>query len=175
MRSLIESTCSKLGDKYSKSMDATFQDENGKSKPFEMATFGIGVSRLVASVIEQNHDEFGCIWTPTTTPYTVDIIVSNAKKDDELNLGLDIYKKLQDKNISVILDDRKEKKHTYGFKMGDFKLLGFPWAVVVGKKAKDGIVDIINRRTLEVQEVKIDEIINILSSKINNGVLQCLI
>ena len=159
-----------LGDRYSKSLNATFQDENGKPKPFEMATFGIGVSRLVASVIEQNHDEFGCIWTQSTTPYTVDIIVSNAKKDDELNLGLDIYEKLQDKNISVILDDRKEKKHTYGFKMGDFKLLGFPWAVVVGKKVKDGIVEIINRRTLEIEEVKVDEVVDILSSKINNGV-----
>jgi prolyl-tRNA synthetase len=155
-----------LGDKYSKAMDATFQDENGKSKPFEMATFGIGVSRLIASIIEQNHDEFGCIWTSTTTPYTVDIIISNAKKNDELNLGLDIYKKLQEKNISVIIDDREEKKYTYGFKMRDFKLLGFPWAVIVGKKAKDGIVEIVNRRTLKTQEVQIYEVVNKLEMEL---------
>jgi len=151
-----------LGNKYSSSLEANFQDENGKPKAFEMATFGIGVSRLVASVIEQNHDENGCIWTPSTTPYMIDIIVSNAKKEDELNAGIKIYNGLKEKNISVILDDRKEKKHTYGFKIGDFKLIGFSYAVVVGKQLKDGLVEIINRKTLEVTQVEIDKIIETL-------------
>jgi prolyl-tRNA synthetase len=149
-----------LGDKYSKALDANFQDENGKPKAFEMATFGIGVSRLVASVIEQNHDENGCIWTPTTTPYMVDVIVSNAKKEYEIKIGTEIYNALKELNISTILDDRKEKKHTYGFKMGDFKLIGFPYAIVVGKKFQDGIVEIIDRKTLEIEEVKLDEVID---------------
>ena len=147
-----------LGDKYSSALEAVFQDENGKLKPFEMATFGIGVSRLVASVIEQNHDENGCIWTASTAPYSVDIIVSNAKKENELNAGIEIYNACKESNISVILDDRKEKKHTYGFKMGDFKLIGFPYAVVVGKKLQDGIVEIINRRTLESIDVKPEDV-----------------
>ncbi len=147
-----------LGDKYSSALEAMFQDENGKPKAFEMATFGIGVSRLVASVIEQNHDENGCIWTKSTTPYMVDIIVSNAKKEDELNAGIKIYDSLKEANISVILDDRKEKKHTFGFKMGDFKLIGFPYAIVVGKQLKDGLVEIINRKTLEVKTVEIDKV-----------------
>jgi prolyl-tRNA synthetase len=147
-----------LGDKYSSALEATFQDENGKPKPFEMATFGIGVSRLVASVIEQNHDEFGCIWTKNTTPYMVDIIVSNAKKETELNIGLDIYEQLKENNISVIIDDRKDKKHTYGFKMGDFKLIGFPYAIIVGKKLNDGLVEVVDRKTLQSTEVSLDKI-----------------
>jgi prolyl-tRNA synthetase len=151
-----------LGDKYSLALEAMFSNENGKPQAFEMATFGIGVSRLVASVIEQNHDENGCIWTKSTTPYMVDVIVSNAKKEDELNAATKIYDALKDANISTILDDRKEKKHTYGFKMGDFKLIGFPYAVVVGKLLKDGLVEIVNRKTLEKQEVEIDKVVETL-------------
>lgn len=154
-----------LGDKYSSALEAIFQDENGKPKAFEMATFGIGVSRLVAAVIEQNHDEKGCIWTESTTPYTVDVIVSNAKKEDELKAGEDIYNSLRDLNISAILDDRKDKKHTYGFKMGDFKLLGFPYAIVVGKQLKDGFVEIIDRKTLEAQVVKLEDVIPTFQEK----------
>ncbi|GKT36686.1 proline--tRNA ligase, partial [Aduncisulcus paluster] len=69
----------------------------------------------------------------------VDVIVSNAKKEPELEAGTKIYEDLNDAGISSILDDRKEKKHTYGFKMGDFKLIGFPYAVVIGKKLSEGL------------------------------------
>jgi prolyl-tRNA synthetase len=146
-----------LGDKYSSPLEALFLDENGKTKPFEMATFGIGVSRLVASVIEQNHDEKGCIWTKATAPYLVDIIVSNAKKEDELKAGMDIYESLRYAGISAIIDDRTKER--FGFKMGDFELIGFPYAVIVGKKLQDGLVEIISRKTLEKQEVRIDDVI----------------
>ncbi|MEA3513514.1 MAG: proline--tRNA ligase [Campylobacterota bacterium] len=151
-----------LGDKYSSALDAKFNDENGKPKAFEMATFGIGVSRLIASVIEQNHDVDGCIWTPSTTPYMVDVIVSNAKKTEELEVGENIYNELKSNSISAILDDRKEKKHTYGFKMGDFKLIGFLYAVVVGKKLADGMVELINRKTGEKTDVKVEEVVDTL-------------
>ena len=151
-----------LGDKYSKDLEANFSDENGKPKPFEMATFGIGVSRLVASVIEQNHDENGCIWTKSTAPYMVDVIVSNARKEPELEAGIKIYEELKSAGISTIIDDRNGKKDTYGFKMGDFKLLGFPYAVVVGKKLKDGIVELVNRKTLESQDIEIDKIAEVI-------------
>ncbi len=147
-----------LGDKYSKSLNAMFSNENGKPQAFEMATFGIGVSRLVASIIEQNHDENGCIWTKSTTPYMIDVIVSNAKKDEELDAGTKIYNELKDINISAILDDRKEKKHTYGFKMGDFKLIGFPYAIVVGKKLKDGMVELVCRKTGSKTDISLDNI-----------------
>jgi prolyl-tRNA synthetase len=145
-----------LGTVYSEPLKAEFLDANGKSQPFIMGTYGIGVSRLVAAVIEQNHDEKGCIWTIPTAPYLVDIVVSNAKKDEELEAGEKIYQELKEKNIDVILDDRKKER--FGFKMGDFELIGFPYAVVVGKKLQDGFVEIVNRKTLEKTDVKIEDV-----------------
>jgi prolyl-tRNA synthetase len=154
-----------LGTKYSEAMDAKFLDANGKTQPFVMGCYGVGVSRLVAAVIEQNHDDKGCIWTKETAPYMVDIIVSNAKKEDELNAGLKVYESLKAKGISTIIDDRKKER--FGFKMGDFELIGFPYAVVVGKKLQDGLVEIVDRRnTAEKIEVAIDEVANKLEELI---------
>ncbi|MGH2307522.1 proline--tRNA ligase [Aliarcobacter sp. ERUVET-8] len=147
-----------LGDKYSKAMNATFLDENGKAKPFIMGCYGIGVSRLVAAVIEQNHDEKGCIWTKSTTPFMVDIIVSNSKNEDEKNMGEKIYEELKSSNVEVILDDRINAR--FGFKIGDFELLGFPYAIIIGKKLLDGIVEIVDRKTLLKTEVKIEEVVS---------------
>ncbi len=145
-----------LGTKYSEAMDANFLDANGKSQPFIMGCYGIGVSRLVAAVIEQNHDEKGCIWTKETAPFTVDVIVSNAKKENELNAGLEIYESLKKCGVETILDDRTKER--FGFKMGDFELIGFPYAVVVGKKLQDGLVEIIDRKTLEKTEVEVSKV-----------------
>ncbi|MGH2279175.1 proline--tRNA ligase [Aliarcobacter sp. ERUVET-7] len=147
-----------LGDKYSKAMNATFLDENGKAKPFIMGCYGVGVSRLVAAVIEQNHDEKGCIWTKATAPFMVDIIVSNSKNEDEKNMGEKIYEELKDSNVEVILDDRINAR--FGFKIGDFELLGFPYAIIIGKKLSDGIVEIVDRKTLLKTEVKIEEVVS---------------
>lgn len=153
-----------LGTKYSSAMNATFLDNNGKSQPFVMGCYGVGVSRLVAAVIEQSHDEKGCIWTKETAPYMVDVIVSNAKKEDELNAGKKIYNDLKIAGISTILDDRVNAR--FGFKMSDFELIGFPYAVVVGKKLPDGIVEIVNRKTLEKEEISLDEVVNRLKKLI---------
>ena len=146
-----------LGDKYSKAMNATFLDENGKAKPFIMGCYGVGVSRLVAAVIEQNHDEKGCIWTKSTTPFMVDIIVSNSKNEDEKNMGEKIYEELKASNVEVILDDRINAR--FGFKIGDFELLGFPYAIIIGKKLTDGIVEIVDRKTLIKTEVKVQDVV----------------
>uniref|UniRef100_UPI004047BCDF proline--tRNA ligase n=1 Tax=Aliarcobacter sp. TaxID=2321116 RepID=UPI004047BCDF len=145
-----------LGTKYSQAMNANFLDENGKAKPFIMGCYGIGVSRLVAAVIEQNHDEKGCIWTKETAPFMVDIIVSNSKKEDEAQAGDKIYNDLKNAAIEVILDDRINAR--FGFKMGDFELIGFPYAVVVGKKLLEGLVELVDRKTLEKTDVKIEEV-----------------
>ena len=153
-----------LGTKYSEAMDAKFLDENGKSQPFIMGCYGIGVSRLVAAVIEQNHDEKGCIWTKETAPFLVDIIVSNAKKEEEVEAGMKIYEDLKALGISTIIDDRKKER--FGFKMGDFELIGFPYAVVVGKKLQDGMVEIVDRKTLEKEEVDVKRVSEVLYEKI---------
>ncbi len=147
-----------LGTKYSSAMNANFLDENGKAKPFIMGCYGIGVSRLVAAVIEQNHDDKGCIWTKETAPFMVDIIVSNSKKEEEATIGEKIYNELKEAGVETILDDRINAR--FGFKMGDFELLGFPYAVVVGKKLEEGMVEIVDRKTLEKTDVKVDEVVN---------------
>ena len=153
-----------LGTKYSKAMDANFLDNNGKSQPFIMGCYGIGVSRLVAAVIEQSHDEKGCIWSKETAPFMVDVIISNGKKEEELNAGKKIYNDLKIAGISTILDDRVNAR--FGFKMSDFELIGFPYAVVVGKRLEDGMVEIVNRKTLEKEEISLNEVVDKLKKLI---------
>ncbi|MEA1956402.1 MAG: proline--tRNA ligase [Campylobacterota bacterium] len=144
-----------LGETYSSALDAKFNDENGRAKPFEMATFGIGVSRLVASVIEQNHDENGCIWTKNTAPYSVNIMISNIKDEAQNTLGEELYLKLLGENVEVLLDDRKER---FGFKMKDAELIGFPYTIIIGKELKNGLVQIYDRKTKEKTSVNIGDI-----------------
>ncbi|MEA3383872.1 MAG: proline--tRNA ligase [Campylobacterota bacterium] len=151
-----------LGTTYSEALDANFLDNNGKKQPFQMGTYGIGVSRIMAAVIEQSHDDKGCIWTKETAPYSVDIIVSNAKKEDELNAGLEIYEELKTAGVEVIIDDRTKER--FGFKMGDFELIGFPYAIVVGKKLQDGFVELVYRKTNEKVEIKVENIVEELKN-----------
>ena len=144
-----------LGTRYSEPLKANFLDENGKSKPFVMGTYGIGVSRLLSAIIEQHHDEKGCIWTKETAPFAVDIIVSNAKNENELSAGSKLHKELNNMKISAILDDRKNER--FGFKIGDFELIGFNYAIIIGKKFENDIVEIVRRDTLEKIEVPYKE------------------
>jgi len=153
----------KLGDVYSKAMNATFLDENGKAKPFIMGCYGIGVSRLISASIEQNHDEKGIIWPKEIAPFVVDIIVSDVKKEEQLSFAEDLYDKLQDLNIKTILDDRKER---FGVKINDFELIGFPVCVIVGKKLKDNKVEIRSRRG-EKFEVSKDDVLEKVLEVIN--------
>ena len=120
-----------------------------------MATFGIGISRLVAAVIEQNHDESGCIWTKETAPYMINIMVSNIKDDAQTQLGEKLYLELKEKNVEVILDDRKER---FGFKMKDAELIGFPYTVIIGKELANGAVQVYDRRTKVKTTVNIEEL-----------------
>ena len=144
-----------LGQKYAKAMGANFLDENGKSKPFYMGCYGIGVSRLVAVMIEASHDEKGCIWNLQTTPFALEIIISNIKNEDETNLGNELYEHFKSKGISVLLDDRKER---FGFKIKDYELMGFPYAIIIGKGLKDGVVELVERKTLQKTTISVDDI-----------------
>ena len=144
-----------LGQKYADAMGATFLDENGKAKPFYMGCYGVGVSRLVAVMIEASHDEKGCIWNRQTTPFDLDIIVSNIKNEDELKFGESIYKSLKEEGYNVLLDDRKDR---FGPKIKDFELIGFPYALIVGKGLKDGHVELVERKTLEKTSLHVDEV-----------------
>jgi prolyl-tRNA synthetase len=146
-----------LGTKYSAALEAHFNDENGRAKPFEMATFGIGVSRLVAAIIEQNHDEDGCIWTKATAPYVVNIMISNIKDAAQVKLGEELYERLKASHVEVMLDDSKER---FGFKMKDAELIGFPYTIIIGKELENGLVQVYERRTRENISVEMNAIYN---------------
>ncbi|WP_257941691.1 proline--tRNA ligase [Campylobacter lari] len=145
----------KLGNKYSKAMNASYLDENGKAQFFTMGCYGMGVSRLVAVAIEASHDEKGCIWNKTLAPFVLDIIVSNIKDTKAMEFAEQIYTHFSDKEI--LFDDRNER---FGVKINDFELMGFPYALVIGKGLENDEVELIHRNTLEKQVLKTQEVIS---------------
>ena len=147
----------KLGDKYSKALDAKVLDENGKQQVIQMGCYGIGVSRLMSAVIEQKHDDFGIIWPKSIAPYIADVIIANVKDETQVNVAERIYEALKNENIDVVLDDRNERA---GFKFKDADLIGFPLKIVAGKGAVNGIVEVKDRATGESVEVKVEEVVN---------------
>jgi len=155
-----------LGTVYSKPMRAEFLNEKQKLEPFIMGTYGIGVSRLLAGIIEQHHDDRGCIWTKESAPFVVDIIVAKAKNSEQMQVAEHIYKELQDNDVSVILDDRADKKTGFGVKIKDFELVGFPYAIVVGNDIKDNKVELITRDGLIKEEIDLDRIVDILLKRL---------
>ncbi len=152
-----------LGTQYSEPLGATFLDENGKAQPMVMGTYGIGVSRLLAAIIEQNHDEKGCIWTRESAPFDLQIIISNIKDGEQVALGEKLYGELKASGMDVLLDDRKDR---FGAKMKDYELLGVPYAVVIGKKLQDGLVEFVIREGLVKEEVPAEEIFDIVIQKV---------
>lgn len=98
----------KLGTKYSEAMNATFLDNQGKAKPLIMGCYGIGVSRTLSAIVEQNNDENGIIWPKSVTPFDLHLITINPKKDEQLELGDQLYKELQ-QQYDVLYDDRKDQ------------------------------------------------------------------
>ncbi|EAI5560677.1 proline--tRNA ligase [Campylobacter lari] len=145
----------KLGNKYSKAMNASYLDENGKAQFFTMGCYGMGVSRLVAVAIEASHDEKGCIWNKTLAPFVLDIIISNIKDTKAMEFAEQIYTHFKDKEI--LFDDRNER---FGVKINDFELMGFPYALVIGKGLENDEVELIHRNTLEKQVLKTQEVIS---------------
>ena len=145
----------KLGTIYSEKMNGTYLDENGKLKPYIMGCYGIGVSRLIAAIIEQNNDENGIIWPKAIAPYLVHLVCLDMKKDVQKELSEKIYTKLLEDKVEVLYDDRIERP---GVKFNDADLIGLPVQIIVGRKADEGIVEVKNRKTGEREEVTIENI-----------------
>ena len=143
-----------LGDKYSAAMNATYLDENGKAKPFLMGCYGIGISRLIAVMIEASHDEKGCIWKKECAPFDVEIIISNLRDEAGVKFAFKLYESLKKAGVSVIIDDRNER---FGVKMNDFELIGFPYALLVGKEFANGKVEFITRDGLSKEAIDADD------------------
>lgn len=148
-----------LGDKYSQSMKLEVLDSNGKNVNPYMGCYGIGISRIVAAAIEQNHDDKGIIWPKAISPFAISIIVLNDKNDSTvMDHAIKIYQELRADGIEVMIDDRDERA---GVKFADADLMGIPTNVIVGKRGiEQNKLEITSRRTGETTEVKISEIVS---------------
>ncbi|GJF59397.1 proline--tRNA ligase [Staphylococcus argenteus] len=154
----------KLGTKYSESMNATFLDNQGKAQPLIMGCYGIGISRTLSAIVEQNHDDNGIIWPKSVSPFDLHLISINPKKDDQRELADQLYAKFNDK-FDVLYDDRQERA---GVKFNDADLIGLPLRIVVGKRASEGIVEVKERLTGNSEEVHIDNLMTVISNKYDN-------
>ena len=141
-----------LGTKYSESLEAYFLDENGKQQPFIMGSYGIGISRSISAIVEQNYDDKGIIWPTSVAPFEAMITIININDENQKKLGEEIYQELRKEGIDVLLDDRKERA---GVKFNDRDLIGVPYRITVGKDAKDNVVEYSTRK--EMQNEKIDK------------------
>ncbi|WP_434928817.1 proline--tRNA ligase [Shewanella sp. HL-SH5] len=152
-----------LGTNYSKSMNATVLDENGKAQVLLMGCYGVGVSRIVAAAIEQNHDDRGIIWPESIAPFQVGILPMNMHKSHRVaDMAEKLYADLQAAGIEVLMDDRKERP---GVMFADMELIGLPHVIVIGDRNIDeGVFEYKNRRTGEKQNIPFDQIMTFLSA-----------
>lgn len=146
----------KLGTKYSKAMNAIYKDENQQDHPLVMGCYGIGVSRTLAAVIEQHHDDDGIIWPVSVAPYHAIVTLVKPKDEEQAKLAEEIYQSLLVAGVEAVIDDRDERP---GVKFKDADLLGFPIRITVGKRAGEGIVEYKLRRDSEKSELSVAEAI----------------
>lgn len=152
-----------LGTNYSKAMNATVLDENGKSQVLLMGCYGVGVSRIVAAAIEQNNDDRGIVWPEAIAPFTVGILPMNMHKSHRVtDIAEKLYQDLSAAGIEVLFDDRKERP---GVMFADMELIGIPHTIVIGDRNIDaGVFEYKNRRTGEKQDIPFDQIVDFIKS-----------
>lgn len=153
----------KLGTKYAESMDFKYLDKDNKLKPVVMGSYGIGIERCMAAVVEQYHDENGIVWPMSVAPYQVSLILVNEKAEDQVTLANTLYEALLRAGIEVLFDDRDER---VGVKFKDSELIGIPLRITVGKKAGVGIVEFKMRTASDKEEIAVDEIVAFTKQKI---------
>ena len=153
----------KLGYKYSESMGARVLDRDGKEVTPIMGSYGIGIERILTSVIEQNHDENGFWLPPNVAPYQVIVSATNVKDEALLNAAVDVAQKLESAGFDVLLDDRDERP---GVKFKDADLIGIPFRITIGKKLSEGKVEVLRRSTRESQDATIGEIVQLMQTMI---------
>ena len=155
----------KLGTRYSDAMNATVLDSNGRQTPVIMGSYGIGVSRLLSAIAEQYADDKGLVWPAAVAPFDLHIIPVQVKNDEQKELAFRLYDEFKSKGYKVLLDDRKERP---GVKFTDAELIGIPVQLTVGKKAAEGIVEINIRKTGEMVEARLDEVLQTIEILMNN-------
>lgn len=146
----------KLGTKYSEALGLNYSDEFNKLKPVVMGSYGIGLGRCMAAVVEQHNDDKGIIWPDAIAPFKTSIVIVNTKDEIQNTVANDLYDELMRNNIDTILDDRNER---LGVKLNDMDLIGVPYRIVVGKRASEGIIELKRRDSDENLEIKVSKIL----------------
>ncbi len=147
-----------LGTKYTDALDGFYLDEQGKRQPMVMGCYGIGVSRMIAAIIETSHDDSGIIWPKEVAPFDVEILPLQANDPESMSLAMAYYDQLRKAGVDVLLDDRDESA---GRKFNDADLVGIPWKIIIGKrKLAEGSVELKNRRTHEVLVINKDQLVS---------------
>ncbi|MDG2237834.1 MAG: proline--tRNA ligase [Arenicellales bacterium] len=152
-----------LGTKYSEALDATYLDANGRDQPLYMGCYGIGITRIVAAAIEQNHDDNGIVWPPPLAPFDVCIVPIGLKKSPKVaQVVEELYKELVDAGFEVLLDDRDERP---GVMFSEMDLIGIPHRIVVGERGlTNGSVEYRNRANGESADYPLNELVTTLQT-----------
>jgi len=145
-----------LGQKYSQAMGATYTAESGEEVPLWMGCYGVGVSRLAQSAVEQSHDENGIIWPVAIAPYHAIVVVPNVSDEAQMAAAEQLYTDLNAAGVETLLDDRNERA---GVKFKDSELVGIPFRIVTGRSLKDGKVEVVQRATKASQDMAIEDVV----------------
>jgi len=155
-----------LGTKYSKAMGATYTNEQGEEVPLVMGCYGVGVSRLVQSAVEQSYDKDGIIWPVAIAPYHAIVVIPNISEPAQVAAAEQLYADLNAAGVETLLDDRNERA---GVKFKDADLVGIPFRIVTGRSLQQGKVEVVVRATHESQEVAIADVVATLKQRITAG------
>ncbi|UOF91763.1 proline--tRNA ligase [Fodinisporobacter ferrooxydans] len=153
----------KLGTKYSEKLGAAYIDQDGQEKPMIMGCYGIGISRVVQAVVEQNYDDNGIIWPLSIAPYHVHVIPVSMKDETQRSVANELYQTFQDIGADVLLDDRDERP---GVKFKDSDLIGIPIRITVGKQAGEGIVEVKLRSEEDKQLMNLEEVVSFVKNQL---------
>jgi len=156
-----------LGTKYSQAMGATYTSEQGEEMPFLMGCYGVGVSRLAQSAVEQSYDKDGIIWPVAIAPYHAIISIPNISDAQQVEVAEKLYAELNQSGIETLLDDRDERA---GVKFKDADLIGIPYRIVPGRSLKAGKVEVVERATHQSHEILIDEVNSTLKQWIDAAI-----
>ncbi|MDB5085177.1 MAG: proline--tRNA ligase [Bacilli bacterium] len=160
----------KLGTKYSSTMGAKFLDQDGKEKVIEMGCYGIGVTRVLGTVVEQNYrDDAGLVWPMSITPYHVQLIPVNANDQVQQQIAADLYERLLAAGIDVLWDDRDERP---GVKFKDGDLIGTPLRITIGRLAGEGIVEYKDRRSGAVDQITWQDALTRAIDQVKSGIMR---
>lgn len=154
----------KLGTKYASTMGLQYLDKNNKLQPVVMGSYGIGLERCMAAVVEQHNDEHGIIWPISIAPYSVSIVIISMKDEKQKQAAEEMYEALENAGIEVLLDDRDERP---GVKFKDMELIGIPYRVTVGRGIADGKVELVDRSSNEKIEISVEDCIERLKNALN--------